>query len=154
VSDHSFLDLVASLETEASMDNWEELNLLVENFACQYLKPGSKSYGLRLACEELFSNIIRHSRDESRSSPVVLDLQLFKSSGAQGGPCVLVKIEDNGPYFDPQFTVDHSIPLHQPLSERPIGGLGLFLVKQSVDRVDYEWTGSKNCYRLYIYCER
>lgn len=50
--------------------------------------------------------------------------------------------------FDPHFdSVDESV-VDVPLHERTIGGLGLLLVKKSVDSVSYQYRNPFNVYRL------
>lgn len=142
---------LATLEVEASMDHWEELNDFIELYSNQQLGSGSRSYRLRLACEELFSNIIRHSGDEERTLPVLLTLRVFLLDEPDTTTkTLMVEILDNGPLFDPQVDTDRVIPSHLPASDRPIGGLGLFLVQQSVDRLQYDCVESTNRYRLFV----
>jgi anti-sigma regulatory factor (Ser/Thr protein kinase) len=62
----------------------------------------------------------------------------------------MIQIQDNGPFYDPHLEHERHIPSHLPAKHRPIGGLGLFLVQQSVDRLDYAWVEQKNRYRLYM----
>lgn len=149
MSDHSSSIPVATFEAEASMDHWEEFNHFIEAHASHYLGAGKQAYGLRLACEELFSNIIRHSTDGGSTSPVTLRLSVFVGGDAQQ-KSLMVQIRDSGPFFDPQLGLDRDIQAHLPAADRPIGGLGLFLVQQSVDRVDYAWIDQMNQYRLYV----
>jgi serine/threonine-protein kinase RsbW len=150
MGDHQASVPVAVFETEASMDQWEVLNEFVEQHANQHLGVGKQSYSLRLACEELFSNIIRHSRDDGRDTPVTLSLQFFLLHEEDDGSALMIQIQDNGPFFDPHLESDRVIPSHLSAADRPIGGLGLFLVQQSVDRLDYAWIDQKNCYRLFV----
>jgi len=140
---------IASFEAQATMDHWEQFNDFVEVHANQYLGLGKRSYGLRLACEELFSNIIRHSRDDDSIASVILRVNFFLShDGCHRS--LMIQIQDNGPCFDPHLETERDIPSHLPAQHRPIGGLGLFLVQQSVDRLDYAWHDQMNRYRLYM----
>ena len=49
---------------------------------------------------------------------------------------------DSGVPFDPLAKEDADITLSA--EEREIGGLGIFMVKQSMDEVSYEYTEGKN----------
>ena len=51
-------------------------------------------------------------------------------------------ISDNGVFFDPTAKEDADITLSA--EERPIGGLGIFLVKQLMDSVDYQRVDGSN----------
>ena len=50
--------------------------------------------------------------------------------------------EDSGKKFDPLAKEDPDISL--PVEERQIGGLGIFMVKKSMDKVMYEYKDNKN----------
>lgn len=140
---------IASFRATASMDHWEEFNDFVEQQASHFLGSGKQSYNLRLACEELVSNIIRHAGDHVLESPVILELRVFLLQ-RDHRPSLLIQISDDGPFYDPQIHQDRQIPAHLPAADRPIGGLGLFLVQQSVDLVEYAWINDMNTYRLYV----
>lgn len=84
---------------------------------------------VRLAAEEVCSNIIRYAYPPGSPGPV--DVSVARESGA-----VIVTVEDRGVPFDPA-----SAPA--PLLEgdwqtRGIGGLGWHLVRSVMDEVRYE----------------
>lgn len=149
---------IASISADASMDHWDMFNDFTNSQAINLLGQGKNSYNLRLACEEIFSNIVRHAGSESGPSDVVLSVDFFrKLSGKEtdddiGNHAseVMVQISDNGPFFDPHFQTPRRVNHDLSISDRPIGGLGLFLVQQSVDLAEYAWVNNTNRYRLYI----
>ncbi|MCD8193264.1 MAG: ATP-binding protein, partial [Tannerellaceae bacterium] len=49
---------------------------------------------------------------------------------------------DSGISFNP--TVKQTPDISLPVSDRPIGGLGIFLVKQIMNEVKYDRIGNKN----------
>ncbi len=57
-----------------------------------------------------------------------------------------LNIEDDGTPFDP--TKRDSLPTDADAEERPIGGLGIYLIKTYVDDVSYEFKEGKNVLRL------
>ena len=63
---------------------------------------------------------------------------------------ILLQIEDDGPPFDPQLEQERNIDTEAHIANRPIGGLGLFLVQQSVDLAVYQYIDGRNQYRLYV----
>jgi len=86
-------------------------------------------YNIQLATDEAASNIIEHAYENI--SDGVLDL----SCGMQGDAIKIVLI-DHGESFDPS-----EIPmpdLKADLSDRKIGGLGIFLMRKLMDEVHYE----------------
>ena len=63
-----------------------------------------------------------------------------------------VTIEDDAEPFDPQWVeLPSDEDLSQPLEERSIGGLGLFLALQGVDDFEYKREGERNRSILVIY---
>ena len=51
-------------------------------------------------------------------------------------------LADRGKEFDPTRREDPDLSL--PAEERPIGGLGIFLIKQLMDSVEYRREGGEN----------
>lgn len=86
-------------------------------------------YNIQLATDEAASNIIEHAYEKIKDG--VLEL----SCGVKDGLITIVLI-DHGESFDPS-----EIPLHDlkaDLSDRKIGGLGIFLMRKLMDDVHYE----------------
>lgn len=134
---------IAHCDAPASMDHWELLNGFVEEQAEAAFGPGKSAYQLRLACEELLSNIIRHAPGAH------IWLTAFRCADPMPG--LLLQIEDDGPHFDPQFDQTREVDSELPIERRPIGGLGLFLVQNSVDQIDYSSINGHNRYRLMVF---
>ena len=55
---------------------------------------------------------------------------------------LVVKVEDDGREFNPLELPEPD--LEQKLEERPIGGLGIHLVRNLMDELDYKRTHNKN----------
>ena len=55
-------------------------------------------------------------------------------------------ITDSGTPFDPTVAPEADVSLS--LEDRPIGGLGIFLVKNIMDTVNYERTDGKNILKM------
>jgi serine/threonine-protein kinase RsbW len=96
--------------------------------------PRRKTYWLRLAAEEITTNIIEHGYEGA--GPVWLD------SGVQPR-LVWVKIEDEAPAFDP-MTHDHHFQLAIEPTQREEGGFGLLLAMHKLDDFTYEYVNGKN----------
>jgi len=144
---HDSLPVDASLSLPASMDSWDALISFTEEQTEDSPLSAAKKYGMKLAVEELLSNIIRaNSSAQSTSSPISVELLRFADPSEQ--QALFLQIKDNGLPFDPHFDdLDEGV-VDAPLKDRPIGGLGLLLVKKSVDHVCYQHRDSCNIYRL------
>ena len=140
--------IAASLEVPASMSHWDKVMDFIADQAEVILSDQSTIYKLRLACDEVFSNIMRETSDEQQEGrEVSLWVSLFVMTESNP-PMMVVRIEDNGPPFDPELSEDKNVNIEQPLSERKLGGLGLFLVQQSAYAAEYYYQGGRNTYCL------
>lgn len=135
-----------SIELPACMDSWDALFGFVQAEAHRAWQGGPKEYGMILACEELLSNIIRHA-DAGGDRTVVIRIN-SRIERTQDRHFLKLQISDNGIPYDPHFESISTEPQEIPIEERPIGGLGLFLVKSSVDDVVYAYTQGRNTYTL------
>lgn len=86
-------------------------------------------YNIQLATDEAASNIIEHAYENMPDG--VLDL----SCGVMRDVITIILV-DHGESFDPS---EVPLPdLKADLSERKIGGLGIFLMRKLMDEVTYE----------------
>ena len=105
----------------------------IRDFVGEVARAGGFSdkdvYNIQLATDEAASNIIEHAYENQ--SDGVLEL----SCGMRGDVIIIILI-DHGESFDPS-----EIPLPDlkaDLSDRKIGGLGIFLMRKLMDEVHYE----------------
>jgi anti-sigma regulatory factor (Ser/Thr protein kinase) len=97
--------------------------------------PPAEVMNFELALEEIFMNVVMHGSRPGTMPQVEVSLLL-----ADGG--VTMTIEDNGPEFDPLTLPRPDVEAN--IGDRPIGGLGVFLVRQIMDAVSYHRIGSHN----------
>jgi serine phosphatase RsbU (regulator of sigma subunit)/anti-sigma regulatory factor (Ser/Thr protein kinase) len=90
-----------------------------------------------IAIEEIFVNIAHYAYPEGEGDAVIS----VGADTAAGG--VQIVFEDEGIQYDPLQNEDPDITLSA--EDRPIGGLGIFMVKKSMDEVSYEYKDGKNC---------
>jgi serine/threonine-protein kinase RsbW len=91
------------------------------------------SYRLILAVDEIATNIITHGYQEQGSSG---DIAIAIEASEQ---YLSVLLEDTGVAYDPRAQgMPTAEDLDKPLSDREIGGLGVFLALQGVDHFDYQ----------------
>lgn len=92
-------------------------------------------YNIQLATDEAASNIIEHAYEN------ITDGILELSCGMQGDAITIILI-DRGESFDPS---EVPLPdLKADLSDRKIGGLGIFLMRKLMDEVHYEPKSDKS----------
>ena len=88
-----------------------------------------------LALEEAVINIILYAYPQDQLHEITLKV-------TSSGEHLLFLLTDRGMSFDPTQVPDADITL--PLEERPVGGLGIFLIRQIMNEVTYERIGEEN----------
>ncbi len=94
---------------------------------------------VRLIVEELACNAIAHGARGQARAPLRLRLQLDPAA-------LVLEFRDDGHPFDPCRAAPPA--LDADLGERPIGGLGLYLVNQIADHIAYHRDGAYNVVRV------
>lgn len=86
---------------------------------------------VNVVVDELFSNIARYSGATTATLGCAIS-----------GGVLTLRFTDNGRPYDPTAKPDPDVTLSA--EERDIGGLGIFMVKQLMDTVDYEYADGLN----------
>ena len=101
--------------------------------------PTALNMPINLALEEAVSNVMLYAYPKNKSGQVLVEAE--KSPGK-----VIFTISDSGIPFDP--TRQEEPDITQSAEERPIGGLGIFLVRQIMDSIAYERKDNRNILTL------
>lgn len=101
----------------------------------EWVLPSSLIMPLNLVLEEALTNVIFYAYEKESKNEIVID---FEKRGNE----LEIKIIDSGKPFDPTLKPDQDITL--PATERPIGGLGILLIKKIMDKVTYQRKESFN----------
>ena len=128
------MDIEATVENLPAVTEFVNRNL--ENAACS----PKILMQIELAVEEIFVNIASYAYVPDKGNAVV------RVETCQDPPVVTITFIDEGVPYDPLVGKEPDITL--PANEREIGGLGFFLVKQTMDDVEYEYKGGKNILRI------
>ena len=86
---------------------------------------------VNIAADEILSNIARYSG----AAAATVDCKMMAGR-------VVIRFMDDGSPFDPTTQPEPNITLSA--AERESGGLGIFMVKKSMDRVSYEYANGQN----------
>lgn len=98
-------------------------------------------YQLELVLDEHVSNVIRHGLKDNGEHIVRVGVRCDEHE-------LIVEVEDDGVPFNPLESATPDIT--KPIEERRIGGLGIHLVRQIMDRLAYERRDGKN----YMYMKK
>jgi anti-sigma regulatory factor (Ser/Thr protein kinase) len=92
-----------------------------------------------LAIEEAVTNVLSYAFTDQEEHTIVLKF-------AMNGSEFVVEISDDGRAFDPtKFPTPN---LKTPATSRAVGGLGIHMMRQSMDAIDYERIGGRNILRM------
>lgn len=121
---------------KASIRNIDEVTGFVNDQLRQMGCSKRSLLQIDVALDELFSNICRYAYDD------VVGNVLVSVEELEDGDSVQITLVDKGIPFDPLAVKDPDVTLK--LQERTIGGLGIFMVKRTMDDVQYEYRDGKN----------
>ncbi len=99
----------------------------------------SAVFQLNLALEEAVVNVMTYAYPGKTGMPVNLSVE--DEDGA-----IVFLLEDEGVAFDPTEIDNPDLTLSA--EERPIGGLGIFLVNNIMNDVSYQRDGNRNILRM------
>ena len=128
------------LTVEAKVENIDAVtdfvNAALEEYSCS-MKAQTQ---IDIAIDELFGNIARYAyHPEVGEATVQVEME-------EDTPVVTVTFRDQGTPYNPLESPDPDVTLSA--EEREIGGLGVYLVKKSMDEVVYEYQDGQNILRV------
>ena len=128
------------LDIEATVENLAAVTAFVDERLEKVGCPMKAQMQIDVAVEEIFINIAKYAyHPETGRATVRVEV---------GDDPVQVRITflDHGKPYDPLAKDDPDVTL--AAEDRPIGGLGIFMVKQSMDDVKYEYKDGTNILTL------
>ena len=105
---------------------------ILESIDC----PMKVQMQIDIAIEEIFVNIANYAYPDSEGNAEII---VTPDEDSQG---VRIVFEDEGIPYDPLKNEDPDITLSA--DDRPIGGLGIFMVKKTMNDISYEYVDGKN----------
>lgn len=97
---------------------------------------------INLVVEEALSNIIFYAFNDKKTHRIQISVSLINKQ-------ITIEFKDNGIPFNPLEQQAPDISL--PAKERPIGGLGIFLISQLMDEMNYKRIKEQNVLTLKKY---
>ena len=118
--------------TDALADVLGFVEEMLESFDC----PMKTQIALTVAIEEVFVNVARYAYGDGEGD-VTLDIGYD-----EGSRSITFCMTDSGVPFDPLQKPDPDITLSA--AERELGGLGIFIVRKTMDTVTYAYENGRN----------
>ncbi|WP_029231660.1 ATP-binding protein [Butyrivibrio sp. VCB2006] len=124
---------------EATKENLLQVNAFIEENLEKIGCPMKAMMQINVAVEEIYINIASYAYgDKTGNAEIIFDK-------VEEGTVSITFIDSGVPY-DPLAKDDPDITLSA--EERGIGGLGIFMVKKSMDDVQYKYEDGKNILTL------
>lgn len=110
-----------------------------ERFSAIHGVPDEVRRSIQVVLDELLSNTVRCGTDGDRELAIEVRFRLDADA-------LRVEILDDGTPFNPLERASPDTTL--PLEKRPVGGLGVMLVKNLVDEISWEDDAGRNRVRI------
>ncbi len=124
----------------ATVGNIEKVTAFVDEQLEQIDCPPKAQMQIDIAIDELFGNIAQYAYDPD-IGPATVRVEVTPSPIS-----VVITFIDHGIPYDPLKTAEPDITLSA--EERAIGGLGIFMVKRTMDEIAYEYKDGQNILRI------
>ena len=133
---------MSELRLPAKVENLKEFMGFVSGLAKAEDFTPKRIQEIELATEEALINIFNYAYPEDETGEVEVRCRMEDASS------LVIDILDTGQPFDIQAVPDPDLTLD--ISERKVGGLGIYLIKKMVSRVHYRREGKYNILTLVI----
>ena len=128
-----------SITVSSNIENVPQIAGFVER-VCEALSfEPSTTMQMNLAIEEAVVNVMNYAYPEGTNGHINIEAQANNER-------LKFTITDNGAPFDP--TAKEKVDTSLSLSERPIGGLGIYLIRELMDSINYERVEGMNVLTL------
>ncbi len=125
-----------SLRMELDVSELARVDAAVSEFARAENWSPDLEFQTKLVIEELGVNIVNYGHDDEEGHAIEIEIVSNPES-------LTIEIIDDGRPFDP-LTEAPPPDTRSPLEDRPLGGLGIHLVRSMVDEISYRREGSRN----------
>ena len=126
------------LTIDACMEGLDDMMAFVDGHIEEYGCSPRVQTQIDVAVEEVFVNIASYAYTPD-TGPATVRLEI-------NDEVIIITFIDSGTPYDPLSKPDPDVTL--PAEDRPIGGLGIFLVKKNMDSVSYNYENGKNVLQL------
>ncbi|MBQ5851955.1 MAG: ATP-binding protein [Lachnospiraceae bacterium] len=128
------------LTIDATIKNIEQVTAFVDEQLRVLDCPMKTQVQIDIAIDELFGNIARYAYNPEVGSATV------RVEVCEDPVSVVITFIDNGMPYNPLAKEDPDVTLS--LEERGIGGLGIYMVKKTMDDIVYEYKDGKNILKI------
>lgn len=127
------------MSVQASTEHLAKVRDFVAKYASEFGFKKQEVADIRLAVDEAYTNIIKHSYKNDKQKSVDISL-------GYNGNEFWISLLDTGESFDPSSYTEPDV--RQKIKEKQRGGVGVYLIKKLMDDVEYRNEGSTNEIRM------
>jgi serine/threonine-protein kinase RsbW len=113
----------------------QRLGVVAERFGAEQRLSDDDMMAINLVLDELITNIIDYGYDDDAEHEIRVTMEV------EGGT-LTIEVEDDARLFDPLKATPPDLSL--PLEERPVGGLGIHIVRSLMDAVEHQRRDGRN----------
>lgn len=128
--------IVNSIKVPAEMSYLADVLSMIRDVLSEGNSGEKSALSVEIVVEEIFTNICDYAYNSGNGQAFVT-CELYKDEGL-----LRIIFEDQGKKYNPLESEDPNFDI--PLEDRPIGGLGIFMTKQMMDKVEYDYRDNKN----------
>lgn len=128
------------LNISATVENIAAVTAFVDEQLEELDCPMKTQLQVDVAIDELFGNIAHYAYNPEVGAATV------RVEVTDDPLSVVITFIDNGVPYDPLAKADPDVTLSA--EEREIGGLGIYMVKKSMDDISYEYKNGQNILRI------
>ncbi len=122
-----------------NLSELERLVLFLDELQAEWNIPAHLMPSINLVLEEALTNVIFYAYEKGQTDRIKITFRLI-------GTQLTLVVADRGRPYDSTQKEDPDIKLSA--EDRPIGGLGIFLIKQIMDEVSYQRKGGQNLLKM------
>lgn len=121
-----------TLVLSAELPNLAKIRRFIEERSAALMVTPEAAGDICLAVDEAATNIILHGY---RGKPGTIEVEMIRN-----GEDIIIHLRDSAPVFDPTTAPPPDLTI--PFFQRPPGGMGVHLIRQSVDKIHHQISAS------------
>lgn len=129
------MNLIKEIKIANDLGEISHLAETIEELCSEFNLSDETTMHINLALEEAIANIIMYAYPADEKHDIVLKVSSTSNQ-------LIFLLTDNGVSFNPTEVPETDITL--PIEERPIGGLGIFLIRSIMNEISYQRLDGEN----------